>query len=232
MVMAALMALNFTVAAQDGPAPTPVQVQAHDGLVLSGDYYVPYSGESPAVLLLHQLYTTRRSWSAVIAPLLANGYRVLAVDLRGYGQTRGRINWAGAQADTQAWLAWLYAQPGVRSGAVFIMGSSMGSNLALVGCAEAPRCAGAVAVSPGLNYFGVTTSGAITDGIPALLIYADRDSRPARDVPRMLALAEDAGLVSISVIRYAGRAHGMDLFTTQSDLLDQVLAWMNSRAGR
>lgn len=207
------------------PAPNVVEVEAADGWTLSGDYYVPQDETGPAVLLLHQLYTIRTSWQPVIGPLLADGYRVLAVDLRGYGRTRGSINWSQAQEDTLTWVAWLRDQPGVRESAIFIMGSSMGSNLALVGCAQTD-CAGAVAISPGRAYFGVYTFDAISTGIPALLVYADRDYRPARDVPQMLELDG----ANLDMIVYPGRDHGMMLFGAQEDLLPQIIEWLHDHA--
>lgn len=236
LLLVLLVALILPAAAQDSPAePTPVgpqsitvEVQAEDGLRLSGDYYAT-GNDAPAVLLLHQLYTTRTSWRRVVGPLVDAGYHVLAVDLRGYGQTRGSIDWSKAQRDTQTWLDWLAEQPGVRADSLLVMGSSMGANLALVGCAESEGCAGAVAIAPGLNYFGVRTEDAVTSGIEAMLIYGDRDSRPARAVPQMVELAEAAGLDTLTTLVYARREHGMDLFAFEPDLLPAIIDWLDAR---
>jgi alpha-beta hydrolase superfamily lysophospholipase len=205
---------------------TEVTIEAADGLNLRGDYYES-GGDGRAVLLLHQLYTTRRSWDDYISALTGAGYRVLAVDLRGYGGTRGRINWTRAQDDTQRWLAWLTSQPGVRGDAIVILGSSMGSNLAIVGCAAYDACRGAVAISPGLSYYGVRTRGALEAGTRTLLIYANRDGIPARDAPRMAAVE---GFNGASIV-FDGREHGMDLFTAHPDLMAQIIEWMNASLG-
>lgn len=226
--------------AQDAPAeapavtPQPVEISAaSDGATLRGDFYAPPAlapdEAAPAVLLLHQLYATRASWGAVAEALATDGFRVLAVDLRGWGATGGDIDWALAPDDTQDWLAWLVAQPGVRGDAVFVMGASMGANLALRGCAEAPDhanvCAAAVAVSPGLNYFGVRTAAAVETGTPALIVYAEGDRRPARDVPLML---ESAG-ANLETILFTGREHGMALFDAHPELAAEVITWMQAR---
>jgi acetyl esterase/lipase len=222
LVITIMLSITVGIAAQeDGGAANAVQVEASDGLALSGDYYA-LPGDGPAVLLLHQLYTTRVSWNPVIPSLLASGYRVLNVDLRGYGGTRGKINWSQAQVDTRTWVQWLRAQPGVTN--VFIMGSSMGSNLALVGCAQTV-CSGAVAISPGRLVYGVYTEDAVASGIPALLVYAERDPYPRRSVPYLQEL-EGA---NVEVIAYSGRDHGMLLFGTQADLIAQIIAWMSAR---
>lgn len=218
-------AQDATPEADSGPQALAAAITTDDGLTLHGDYY-PLEGETPAVLLLHQLYATRTSWNALIEPLLAHGFAVLAVDLRGWGRSRGAINWRAAQDDTLLWFDWLAEQPGVRGDAIFVMGSSMGANLALVGCAGAETCAGAVAISPGLHYFGVFTEEAVAAGIPALLVYAEDDYRPARDIPQMANLDGFAG----EVIVYAGRDHGMALFDAQPELAATILAWLGARA--
>jgi len=220
-----------TAEPSNGIEPTVVSIETDDGAILYGDYFVPHDGGTPVVLLLHQLYTRRSSWNPIINPLLESGFRVLAVDLRGYGASSGAgINWTHAQDDTQAWLRWLYGQPGVRHDAVFIAGASMGANLALVGCTQADLCNGAVALSPGRSYFGVQVDDAIISGKPALIVYADRDYRPRRDMPELLELAAENGTQEIiNVLTYPGRAHGVDLFRMEDDLLPQVIGWMAAR---
>src|SRR5690349_206280 len=70
---------------------TAVETAAPDGLTLKGDFYL-VDVNRPTVLLLHELYTNRTSWQPYIGTLTGAGYNVLAVDLRGMGQTRGRMN--------------------------------------------------------------------------------------------------------------------------------------------
>ena len=212
------------------PPSTIIEVEATDGRTLIGDYYeLPDFGYTPVVLLIHELYTSGVSWMPIIGPLVANGYRVLNIDVRGTGgRTRGAINWNQAREDTQTWLEWLYQQPGVRLDAVFLIGSSMGSSLALVGCEAAQYCAGVVAISPGLNYFGVRTRNAILSGFPALLVYADDDYYSARDVPLMEAMAEENNLETLTTLIYSGRTHGVALFA-EEDFIPAILEWLSWR---
>jgi pimeloyl-ACP methyl ester carboxylesterase len=44
-------------------------------------------GEGPAVLLLHGIGSSRRKWGPHVAQLVAAGYRVVRVDLRGFGDS-------------------------------------------------------------------------------------------------------------------------------------------------
>lgn len=213
--------------------PTTVQIESPDGQVLLADYYAPTSGGAPAVLLIHQLYTDGTSWSDFVPHLQANGYAVLVPDLRGYGRTGGAINWQVAQQDTVLWLNWLRDQPNIDGDKIATVGSSMGANLAVIGCADLKTqtgvgCLTSVAVSPGLNYFGYTPlAPALAGGMancPTLFLSSQRDGYPAR------AVRELTGEYPIITPRwYAGNAHGMALL--DADAMDEVIAWLNMHRG-
>ncbi len=220
----ALMALTLIIgaaSAQESPEPVLVELIAEDGVALSGAYYVSSVGDGSAVLLLHQLYTTRASWTPLIQPLLDAGYHVLAVDVRGYGSSKARINWAQAVIDSRQWAEWLAGQASVER--IYIMGSSMGSALALNACNTYDSCKGAVAISAGLAYYGLSVSDALAADFPKLLVYADRDRYPALLAPHVAALENPA----IEQKVFVGRTHGMDLFTQYPDLIAQVIGWMS-----
>jgi acetyl esterase/lipase len=236
LIVVLLLGLVVTLHAQDDAETTPepeataeideaanstiVEVAAEDGLLLTGEYFTSHAPSGRTLLLLHQLYTNRSSWYPVIEAFREAGYDVLAVDLRGHGATRGAINWGDAQDDTLTWVQWLQDERG--AAAVFIAGSSMGSNLAIVGCDATEICPAAVAVSPGRNYHGVSTDEPLQNGLPVLIVYADRDTYPRCDVPRMVELEGFAG----EPLAYEGREHGMQLFETYDDLLPQILDWL------
>jgi dipeptidyl aminopeptidase/acylaminoacyl peptidase len=127
LIMGVLFPAQAQEATEEAVTPQAVEVEAADGLLLRGDYYAPAAENAPAVLLLHQLGSSRVSWSPLIPALLDEGYTVLAVDLRGHGETGGTSDWTAAVSDVETWLDWLRAQPGVRADAVSIIGASIGS---------------------------------------------------------------------------------------------------------
>jgi pimeloyl-ACP methyl ester carboxylesterase len=180
-------------------------------------------------LLLHQLYTDRHSWEPLVIPaLLAAGYNALAVDVRGHGETFGTINWGRAISDVQVWTDWLRST-GVNN-TIFLMGSSMGSTLALVGCGDDPFCQGVIAISPGWGYYEVSVERTFTTLLgerPVLIVYAARDPWPAYGVPKMV----EAATGDVVVIQYPGSAHGMDLFSANETLIPSILAWLNTHTG-
>lgn len=226
---------GFAVFAQDVelPASEVVQVEAADGLVLVGDFYaVPEGGDGRAVVLIHMLSSRRSSWSPLIPALHEAGYAILNIDMRGHGDTGGRREWPAAETDMQTWLDWLREQAGIRAEAVSIVGASIGSNLALMGCANDTAaneagCVTAIALSPGLDYQGVAAKDAVVTGLSersALLVAAHRDSYSAISVEEMAADA--AGEVGMRL--YTGSAHGTALFRERGEAVSgMIIAWLD-----
>ncbi len=56
---------------------------AHPSPDVSIDYFA--AGEGRPLALVHGITESRRTWDPLLAPLIAAGYRVIAVDLRGHG---------------------------------------------------------------------------------------------------------------------------------------------------
>jgi pimeloyl-ACP methyl ester carboxylesterase len=154
-----MLLLSITVIADDNlteaPAPQIIRVTATDGLTLVGDYYtppvnvIPDSGV-PAILLMHDVVTTRIDWKTLIDALLPVGYPVLSVDVRGYGDSADKaFDAEAAVADVPLWLDWLRSQPGIRPDRIVMGGAGLGAHLALVSCGNDPSCVMVFALSPG-----------------------------------------------------------------------------------
>lgn len=207
--------------------PVRIEVTAADGVTLVGDLYnAERNIQTPAVLLMHMFGGSRRDWQPLIPALTGAGYRVLTVDLRGHGETGGRRDWQAAVTDVQTWLDWMHSQPSILPDKIAIVGASIGSNLALVGCANDDACVTAVALSPGLNYFGVTTSDAM-EGLSrrsALLVASQTDSPSGDSVKTLAALAE--GEVGLQL--YRGGTHGTLLLISQGKtLIPLITNWLD-----
>lgn len=98
-----------------------------DGLRLVGTAWGPASG--PPVLMLHGGGQTRHSWSGAARRLAASGRRVVALDLRGHGESdwcpRGRYNVADFAGDLHSVLD-SFDQPPT------VVGASLGGVTALL----------------------------------------------------------------------------------------------------
>ena len=132
-----------------------------DGLTIVGDYY-PGTGKS-GVLLLHMMPADRTSWQQLAGQLQENGFHVLAIDLRGHGQSTGGPNGYQAFSDAQHQQSIFDIESAVeflRSKGIekiHMGGASIGANLALQYASQHQEIASAMLLSPGLDYHGIHT---------------------------------------------------------------------------
>jgi len=221
--------------AQDAPTITPrptqaelpMMISAADGLVLQATYYSAPTRPAPAVLLLHQRGRDRTTWNALALRLQAAGYAVLAVDQRGHGETGGAEDWTLAQEDARAALSMLSELPGIAPGQISVIGASVGANLGLNACAGLPGCAAAVLLSPGLDYRGITTAGAMAQlgARPLLIVASEGDGNNPADSITLDGLA--AGDHQLIILPDAG--HGTDMLLSTPDLAERIVAWLVAR---
>ncbi len=204
-----------------------VKIKASDGLQIVGSYYPSTlsGGHSPAALLLHQNGGSKEEWEPFIPALLAEGYTVLAVDQRGFGQTGGKVDWRLAEKDITAMLAWLRNIAAIKGDEVAIIGASIGSNLTLRACVTDAKCHVAVALSPGLNYFNVTTEDAARKlgDKAALLVAAQNDTESSNAVKKLAGVLPGNGAVRL----YKGEEHGVELFKHE-DLAPMIIQWLKT----
>ncbi len=229
LLIMALVGAALPAYAQGTPQPQRVTLNAPDGLTLVGTFAsAPESGSAPAVLLLHMLGSNKESWGPLTPTLLDAGYAVLAVDMRGHGETGGPVDWPKAEQDVQLWIDWLRTQPGVDMDRVSLVGASIGSNLALRGMANDPGVVTAVALSPGLDYRDVTTSDAVqTIGTrPVFLVAAHGDAYSDDSVKQLGLLATGDTLIRL----YGGSAHGTALFAVEDDLAPLIVNWLDAQS--
>jgi pimeloyl-ACP methyl ester carboxylesterase len=213
------------------PFPTaawlPMPVSAPDGLILQATFYAAPVQPAPGILLLPMEDSDRSAWEPLAQRLQAQGYAVLAVDLRGYGETGGKVDWTLAPGDVRETLSLLTQLPGVNPFQIVLAGAGIGANLALNACADYPGCAGAVLLSPGLDLQGITTPGAIPRlGVRPLLIAASENdgSNPADSVTLDSLAAGDHQLVI-----YPAAGHGTEMLTAEPGMSDLIAGWLGAR---
>ena len=101
--------------------------QATESRVSSGaaEIAVTTHGEGSPILALHAGVCDRRSWQWCAPIWAAHGYRTVAYDRRGFGDTRWEPESHDSLADLRAVTAALHARPAV------VVGNSMGGGLAI-----------------------------------------------------------------------------------------------------
>jgi dienelactone hydrolase len=195
------------------------------GNFLQGTYYSAPLRPAPGVLLLHQAGGSRADWDALAGQLQDAGYVVLTVDLRGHGATPGPVDWTRTPDDAQAALRQLLQFASVIPDQVIIGGAGVGANLALNLCADYPGCAGTVLLSPGLDYHGITTSGALArlGARPLLILASENDNNNPADSIEINQLASGSSNLTIYP---AG--HGTAILDTAPDAGDAIVEWLRA----
>lgn len=203
-------------------------ISAPDNAKLAAAFYPPASAApAPGVLLLHMLGRDRSDWDSLARDLQSLGYAVLALDLRGHGQSPGPIDWSKAPGDVRAAWDVLVARPEVDPALCAIMGSSVGANLALIVGANNPQVVTVIALSPGVDYQNLKPSGVLANfGERALFLVASQDDAYSYEsVKQMAGLAPGA-----ETHYFAAAGHGSEMFK-EAQLKTLVLDWLSQHIG-
>ena len=120
---------------------------AHTADDVSIEYFA--AGEGSAVVLVHGITESRRAWDPLIAPLIADGHRVIALDLRGHGDSE-----AAATYDSMSMagdVAAVVAAEGITE--PLVVGHSLGG-VAVSAYAATSPCRGVINVDQPLELSG------------------------------------------------------------------------------
>ena len=212
VIAASFLALFLAVAVA---AQTTVSFPTQDGGVIFADVY---GKGSRAVVLAHGGQFNKESWEKQARRLVAAGFRVLALDFRGYGKSRGPGD--SDPVDAPLHLDVLAAVRYLRStGAktVSIVGASMGAGAA--GDASIASKSGEI---DRLVFLGGAPNGPAEKlKSPSLFIVARNDT--SGDGPRLPGIQQqyDKAPQPKSLIILEGSAHAQYLF--QTDQAERVM---------
>lgn len=204
-----------------------VEIEGTDELKLVGTLYTPGDTPSPwpGVMLLHMLWGDRSSWEDFAIKLTDAGYAVLAVDMRGHGDTGGEVDWDLAGNDLQQVWNYLGARPDIDGDRMAVLGASIGANMALVTGSDNSNARTVVLLSPGLNYAGVEIRDPLlTYGERPMLIVASQEDTYAADSSRRL---EEIALGETRLVMYQGAGHGLHMFEREPGLADLIIDWLD-----
>src|SRR4030095_10171505 len=87
-VVALLLVLATSRAHANEFPPREPDITAPDGTMLKATYYAA-AKPGPGVLLLHMCNSNRKAWEPVASQLGAAGIHALALDYRGFGESKG-----------------------------------------------------------------------------------------------------------------------------------------------
>lgn len=209
-----------------------------DGVTIVGNYWKGSGSE--AVLLLHMMPAVKESWNGFAEKLNAVEYHVLAIDLRGHGESTrssgGELNYEkfsdkehqASINDVVGAVDW-FVEQGISRSRISIGGASIGANLAIQYLSENPDIPTGIALSPGLDFRGVETEGPMSqlgEEQRVFLVAADDDDYSAESV-RTLGQAQTGREIKTEVFPSGG--HGTNMFEEHPELMDEFLGWLDSR---
>lgn len=206
-------------------AQKTISFPTEDGATIAA---LQYGAGERAVLLVHGGRFTKESWAKQVPAFRSAGYAVLAIDLRGFGQSHGpgeKDPSDEQQAlDVLAGVRYL-RNHGVKT--VSIVGGSMGGSAAgdasiLSHPGEIDRIV-MLGAAPGLSADKLKS--------PALFIVARDDT--SGDGPRLPGIQAqyDKAPQPKKLIILAGSAHAQFLFQTDQSqrVIDEILQWLAAK---
>ena len=214
------------------PLPTPAEpgpalFNAADGTPLAATFYPPVSQPAPGVLLLHMLGGSKADWEPVARTMQQQGLAVLAMDLRGHGQSGGAQDWTKAPGDVRAGWDWMVSRPEVDAKRSAIVGASIGANLALIVGANNPDVVTVVALSPGQDFRGLQPAGVLKNfGERPVLLVASQDDGYSYDSVRQMVSLAPLG----EAYYFAAAGHGTFMFSDPS-LEPLIIDWLQRYTG-
>lgn len=226
-----------------------VILKTEDGLDISALYYS--NSSSKGVLLLHMMPATKESWRDFALKLQTAGYQILAIDLRGHGESSGGPDGFNNFSDEQHQKSILDIDAGIefleikgvsRSNLVLI-GASIGANLALQSLSGNKEIKKAILLSPGIDYRGIKTEplmAKIFSDQKVMLVGSNNDSQSNNDALQKIASAAPENIrQNIKVVVYQRAGHGTDIFSqagpgplrpqseaSEPDLEKTIIEWL------
>lgn len=216
--------------------PERVTFATEDGVTIAGERYAGPSIDGPSALLLHMMPATKESWRPFAEALVARGFsHVLAIDLRGHGESTAGPGGSklfykdfsdeeqqAKMKDVEAAVAWLEGM-GVRKDRLLLAGASIGANLAIAYAAAYHEIPAVIALSPGLDYRGVTTGDKISALADHQRVHIAASTEDEYSFASMRSLASRRPGSTISELHDAG--HGTTMFEREPVFMAETLAW-------
>jgi dienelactone hydrolase len=230
-----------------------VHFLSNDNILIRGIFAHPDKAQKrPVIIILHDLGGKKTdAWNFggnLVTELIDKEYAVLAIDLRGHGNTPlpddrevlELVDLENSFLDVHAALTWLQSQDGADANRVAVIGNGSGGNVAYVSLGVFPeQIKTGIILSPGLWEVGSLTPLVVGDGInpfePQSMLYmvGDKDQIQgpdttlsyvdfARNLEALTDVPKDLQIFQNST------DHGFELLNNVPEALDLLLVWLET----
>jgi hypothetical protein len=209
----------------EGEGPWEADFETADGVALHGTLF---GGEADTGIVLAPNYPGgAAAWHAFAEAAAERGYRALAFDLRGQGESGGEADLAAAPDDVAAAAAFLRERGAER---IILMGGGEGAMAAVLAAASGEDIAGLAAISPMREYGGMAVTEADLAGLSAPSLWIGARTDMTQDAEGMAGQAGGEPEIWI----YEGSSlHGTYILEgiDAPDLTERLLDFADSAAG-
>lgn len=220
------------------PTMNKINITTEDGKKIVGNYYQPSEEIKGWVLYLHMMPATKESYSELASRLQMVKYVGLAIDLRGHGESQdgpdGYKKYSLKETmnsikDIVAAIDFLKKQ-GASLNQIYIVGASIGANLAIEYASQYNEIKKIVALSPGTNYYGIK-AGELVKNFNAnqkLFIVGSKDDTnvPGDDLQIQKISKNYPYKDNIIVNIYETGGHGTDILKSNPDVEDNIVEFL------
>ena len=224
LVIAAVLSGELLAHSSGLHAQDPVSFPTQDGGLVYAD---AYGKGNRGVVLAHGGRFDKASWEQQARALAAAGFRVLAIDFRGYGQSRGpgQANPQGAPLHLDVLAAVRYLrQTGATT--VSIVGASMGGAAAAAASVEAD-----LGEIDRLVLLGSEAGSSPETLKGRTLFITARDDTTARGTPRLVRIRQhyERAPDPKELVILEGSAHAQFIFRTEQSerLMREILRFLS-----
>jgi pimeloyl-ACP methyl ester carboxylesterase len=176
---------------------------------------------SKVVVLSHGATGTKEDFYPIAEAFAADGWRVIAYDAPGVGDSTG----TNGEGREEALTSVVEHARDTGAEAVVLIGGSMGAGLSLAMAAPLQVDAVVSLSAPATAYDALDAARAMPDDIPVFVTAAE-DNEPYASEAR-----EIAEVLGVDAVIVSGGGHGSGVFKDHPELLDRVIAWADDAVG-
>jgi len=205
-----------------------------DGVKIVANYY-PAKEAKFAGLFIHMRPKTKESYDELARFFQEKGISVLALDLRGHGESRessvGYLDYLKmTEKEEQASIKDLEAginfleKEGFDKSKIFVIGASIGANLTYELLSENQEIKAGILLSPGYNYRGIILENFYREdlGSKIMVVSSADDQEMALQGFKWLQQKHP----SAKFIFYPKGGHGTDYLSVYPNLKDEIYSWV------